>query len=33
MIIGSLIDTILNVTVFAFVGALIWLYLRPEDPR
>jgi hypothetical protein len=30
MIVGSLIDTVLNVVVFAFIGALIWLYLRDE---
>ncbi len=27
----NLVDTVLNVMVFAFVGALIWLYLREED--
>jgi hypothetical protein len=31
MIVGSLIDTALNVIVFAFVGALVCLYLRDED--
>jgi hypothetical protein len=31
MIVGSLIDTILNVIVFAFIGVLVWLYLRDED--
>ena len=25
-------DTILNVTVFAFIGFLIYLYLREEAP-
>jgi hypothetical protein len=25
----NLIDTILNVMVFAFIGLLIWLYFRP----
>jgi hypothetical protein len=25
----SLIDTILNVVVFAFLGLLIWLYFKP----
>ena len=24
-------DTVLNIVVFAFIGALIWLYLRDED--
>lgn len=27
----NLVDTVLNVVVFAFIGALIWLYLRDED--
>jgi hypothetical protein len=27
----NMVDTILNVVVFAFIGALIWLYLRNED--
>jgi hypothetical protein len=31
MIVGSLIDTTLNVIVFAFIGVLVWLYLRDED--
>jgi len=26
----NIIDTILNVTVFVFIGLLIWLYLRKE---
>ena len=26
------LDTFLNVTVFAFIGLLIWLYLKPERP-
>ena len=31
----SFIDTVLNVTVFAFIGLLVWLYIKPtagEDP-
>ena len=28
----NLIDTILNIWVFAFVGILIWLYFRKEPP-
>lgn len=24
---GTLVDTIMNVTVFAFIGFLIWVYL------
>jgi hypothetical protein len=31
MIVGNLIDTTLNVIVFAFIGVLVWLYLRDED--
>jgi hypothetical protein len=30
MIVGTLIDTTLNVIVFAFIGILVWLYLRDE---
>ena len=26
----NIIDTILNVTVFVFIGLLIWFYLRKE---
>ena len=28
---GGLIDTVNNLIVFAFIGLLIWLYLR-KDP-
>ena len=31
MIWGNIVDTVLNIIVFAFVGVLIWLYLRDED--
>ncbi len=27
---GQIIDTMLNVTVFAYIGFLIWLSLRPD---
>lgn len=27
----NIVDTFLNVTVFAYIGVLIWLYLRDED--
>jgi len=30
MIWQNIVDTVLNVIVFAFIGALIWLYLRDE---
>jgi hypothetical protein len=26
---SNLIDTLLNVMVFAFIGLLIWLYFKP----
>ena len=29
MSLDSLIDTILNVIVFAYLGLLIWLYFKP----
>jgi hypothetical protein len=28
---ANVLDTFLNVIVFAFVGVLIWLYLRSEE--
>ncbi len=30
MIWPNIVDTVLNVIVFAFIGALIWLYVRDE---
>jgi hypothetical protein len=27
---GEFLDTVLNVTVFLYLGFLIWLYLRPD---
>ncbi len=29
MSLAALIDTFLNVVVFAFLGLLIWLYVKP----
>jgi hypothetical protein len=29
MLTGELVDTILNVTVFVFLGGVIWLMVRP----
>ncbi len=29
----NLVDTLLNVMVFAVIGALAWLYLRKESPE
>lgn len=31
MIWENIVDTFLNIVVFAFIGVLIWLYLRDED--
>ena len=34
-VLENLVDVVFNVIVFAFIGAMIWLYLRPEtnDPE
>lgn len=29
---SNFIDTFLNVMVFAFIGLLIWVYLKPLPP-
>jgi hypothetical protein len=31
MDIDNVIDTILNIFVFCFIGALIWLYLKDDS--
>ena len=31
MDVKHLVDVILNGVVFAFIGVMIWLYLRPEE--
>ncbi len=28
----SLIDTLLNLSVFVFIGLLVWLYFKKESP-
>jgi hypothetical protein len=28
---SNLLDTYMNIQVFAFIGLLIWLYLKPES--
>jgi hypothetical protein len=35
MTIDNLIDTLLNVMVFAFIGLMVWLYFKdePDDGR
>ncbi len=35
MTIDNLVDTLLNVMVFAFIGLMVWLYFKdePDDSR
>lgn len=33
MLIGDLTDTLLNVSTFVFIAAMIWLLGRPLPPR
>ncbi len=28
---SNLLDTLMNIEVFAFIGLLIWLYFKPVD--
>ena len=28
---GSLMDTVMNLEVFAFIGLLVWLYFKKTD--
>jgi hypothetical protein len=28
---GQILDTVMNVEVFVFIGVLIWLYFKPVD--
>ena len=30
---NELVDTLLNVIAFVFIGVLIWLYFKPESPE
>ncbi len=30
---NELVDTLLNVVAFVFIGVLIWLYFKPEHPE
>ncbi len=32
MLIGNPIDTLMNLAAFAFIGAMVWLCLRPLAP-
>ena len=29
---SNLLDTIMNIVVFAFIGVLVWLYLKDGKP-
>jgi hypothetical protein len=31
MLIGTLTDTFLNLTVFAYIGFLVWLFLKKPE--
>ena len=33
MTVDPVVDTLLNVSAFAFIGLLIWLYFKPEGPK
>jgi len=33
MVITNLIDVVLNLFVFAYIGFLVWLYLKPEEEK
>lgn len=33
MEIANWLDTLLNVMVFAFIGAMLWFYLKKGPPR
>jgi hypothetical protein len=32
MNLANLVDTLLNLVTFAFIGVLVWLFLRDEGP-
>ncbi len=31
MSMNNVIDTLLNIEIFAFIGLLVWLYFKPVD--
>lgn len=33
MLVGELVDTVSNLTTFAFIGAMVWLLLRRLPDR
>lgn len=32
MLIGDPVDTVMNLVAFAFIGAMVWLIIRPLAP-
>jgi len=28
---GQILDTVMNIEIFVFIGVLIWLYFKPLD--
>ena len=28
---SNLVDTLLNISVFAFIGVLVWIYVKPAS--
>lgn len=32
MLVGDLVNTAMNLVAFAFIGAMIWLFVRPLAP-
>ena len=33
MALNNLLDVVLNLVVFAYIGFLIWLFLKPEEEK
>ena len=33
LIMSNLLDTVMNIEVFAFIGLLIWLYFKEYEPE
>jgi|GEM_PF-1971062 len=33
MALNNLLDVVLNLVVFAYIGFLIWLFLKPEEKK
>ena len=32
MLVGDIVDTVMNLTTFAFVAGLVWILVRPRAP-